>query len=410
VILRPTYRPTGFSINGIVARHAFYNATATLAVQGLAIVVLVADDYGVFALYYLAFAFGTTLCYSVLSEAWFRTTLETKVVDGWPRYCTMLTAIGIATLVPVFIIFLFVGNLRIGASLGGAVALATYRVGARFYAAASNRHRYVGPADLAGAIAMVGAYFVFRLFLAPLETVSVAWFLSALVAALLSERPRYETGYRPSHWIKDHRRSIKILMTDSIFVDLGSVGMPFALSPMLGIASFGVFRSVSSAAVPVRLILNPLRPLIGRRSLASLTELRILFVFFGGATIAGGLTYFGLSAIGSAGWFSKGVIFELAAFALPVGIFVCFNMLGTFYYLVARMHVRGVLLLQYRALQLFGTIAFPFVGLFWNGLTGAIWGFTLNSSIGSLTLVLLVIHERSRGTFRRARPERMIHS
>lgn len=385
--------PASQSSHRVTARHALYNAFTTVAVQGLAILALPPSQYGVFAMYYLALALGTTVCFSVLSEAWSRTTQDQGILESWPRYCTMLTAICLATLIPVVVIAQFVGTWLIATLLGGAVAFSTYRTGARFYSAATGHNRLVGPADVAGGISVICLYFSFHVVLSPFEALSLAWFVSSVVVALMSERPRYESGYRPSHWIRDHWNAIRILMADSVLLDLGGVGVPFLLSPLLGIADFGVYRSVSSTAMPVRLTWNPLRPFISRRPLLSLATARLSILLAGGALFMGAATFIGLFTIHSAGLFSSGVILSLSSFALPVSLFVGFNFVSMFYYLLMRTHARGRRLMLYRVVQLLGAISFPLLGYYLSGLKGAIWGYALNAVFVCLLSAALVIYE-----------------
>jgi hypothetical protein len=381
------------SMNRLRARHALYNSISAVAVQALAILVLNPEDYGVFSLYYLAFAMGNTLCYSALSEAWSRTGRRQGILETWPRYCTMLTAISFAILIPVAIISRFVGSLSIALILGGAVGLSTYRVGARFYSAATGHDRFVGPADLTSGIAMICLYFALHVLLSHLTALSLAWLVSAIVAILQSERPRYEAGYRPLQFIRDHWAAIRILMADSVLSDLGSIGVPLLLSPLLGLAEFGVYRSVSSVALPVRLILNPARPHISHRPLRSFVSSRMFIILIGGAVSLGGAAFVVLSVIHAHGWFSGGVIFKLSSFALPVSVFITFYFVEMFYYLVARNHFHGRRLMFYRLFQLVGDVAWPLLGFFWGDLAGAILGYMTNTVIVCLFSVVLVVHQ-----------------
>jgi hypothetical protein len=374
----------------IIIRHSAYSALSAVAVQGIAVLALSATDYGVFALYYLVFALASSGVFSILSEAWSRTQGLPNVRNGWGEYCTMLVFLSLVIVIPVLVIAQFVGRPWIAATMCAAIAFATYRLGARFYAAATGNNRLVGPADLMSGLVMVGAYFSVALVLPPLEAVSLAWCLSGAVAVVMSMRPQFQRGFRPTHWIREHRNAIQILLADSILLDLGSVGVPLAMAPMLGAAKFGVYRSVSSAAIPVRLILNPLRPFMGRRPPEFFLRGRVFLAAFSAALVMGGTIFLGLTAVRWGSWFSSGVISELSSFAVQTGIFVAFNFLGMFYYLVARTHLRARRLLTYRIVQLAGAVTFPVLGLVLWGLAGAIWGFAANAVFLCIFLILLL--------------------
>ena len=376
-----------------MALHALFNAFSTIAVQGLSILVLSPSDYGTFSLYYLVLGLSSSLCYSALSEAWSRTERLRGVRFSWEQYCTMLVAICLVSLLPVAVITIFVGGTWVSVLLGAAVALSTYRLGARYFSASTGNHRLVGRADITGGIAMLGSYFAFQTFLPNLESVSAAWCISSVLAVLLSKWPRFQKGYLPTHWIRDHLHAIRILLVDSVLLDIGSVGVPLVMAPMLGLANFGVYRSVSSAALPVRLLLNPLRPLIGRRPTKYFTKFRVVAPLFVGGAVLGGTVGVLLYVVGLQGWFAGSVIQDLASFAVPVGLFVALNLIGMFFYLVARSHVQGRSLFLYRVVQLAGAVTLPILGLVWGGLPGAIWGFVMNGLLLCIVAFALVVRE-----------------
>ncbi|GHD41724.1 hypothetical protein D9V29_01745 [Mycetocola manganoxydans] len=377
----------------IAARHAIYNALSTVAIQGIAIVTLSPADYGQFSLFYLVFALASSVIYSVVSEAWARNSRLGRPLAPWRRYCTSLTLVALLTLPVSAAFFVFGIPILLTAAFAGSVAISSFRVGARYYSSANARHRFVGGGDLAGAIAMILGFALFQAFLPALDSVALAWLVSSFCAVLLGERPRFEWSFGLRKWVSAHRASIRSLLADSVMLDAGSIGVPLLLAPLLGVANFGVYRSISSAALPVRLALNPLRPLLARMPLEFFAAARIFWAVLTGAIALGLATYLGLWLITAQGWFSTSVLSDLAAYALPTSIFVGTNLIGMFYYLVSRTHLPGRRLLQYRATQLLGAIVLPIAGYLVGGLTGAIWGFTLISVLLGSVIVSFVMKE-----------------
>jgi hypothetical protein len=308
----------------------------------------------------------------------------------------MLTAISAVTVLPAVVLAQLVGNIWIALELSAAAAFSTYRLGARFHAVATGQHRFVGRPDLAAGLSLIGLYLILHLALASFEALAIAWLVSAILSALLSELPQYERGYRPTQWIRDHKDAIRILLTDSVLLDLGSFGAPLAMSPIFGLANFGTYRGVTSAAMPVRLILNPLRPVLGRRPLPYFVNLKVFLLMSGCALILGASAFGLLETVHVKGWFSGGVLFRLSSFAFPIGCFVALNFIGMFSYLLARAHLGGLRLFLFRIVQLIAALTFPVIGYLWGELTGAIWGLLAAVFVDALFAVILVGWDASR--------------
>lgn len=378
---------------GMSMRQATYSALNNIAVQGVAVLVLVPADYGRFAIAYIVLGLAYSLTYSTVSEAWTRTGAS----EPWPRYCTALGGVVLLGFLFSAAATLVVGSPLQAALAGGAVAMSTYRSGARYYSVAAGHSSRVGPADLLGATTMVGVFLVVsQTEAARLDAVLVAWFLSAAASALASESPRFDFAFGILGWIRAHGRAIRVLLADSSLMDLGVTGVPLLLAPLMGVANFGVYRAVSSAAIPVRLVLSPIRPLIGLRPIRFYARRRVVAGAAGAGLLVGAAIVLILLLIKRFDWFPSGILSELAVQAAPVGLFVASSFMGTLYYLVARSHMTGRSLLIYRGLALVGAVAMPISGFFVGGLSGAIWGFTIDSVAGCFLIVGLICFEARR--------------
>jgi hypothetical protein len=352
---------------------------------------LSATQYGLFSIYFLVFAFASSLVLSIVAEPWVRISNTDRA--PWESYCTALCLVAASTIIPTAFLGMATGSLLSGIALSIAVALATFRIGARYFATVTNSFRFVGPADLASIVAMVGCFFLARPFVSSdLDAVSVAWCASTLAAACLSKPIRL--ALRGRGWYRKHRSSIRPLLTDSLLLDAGVIGVPLVISPILGIAAFGVYRSVSSAALPVRLILTPVRPFMERRPLPFFLSIKVLAAIAAAGALIGVSVYAVLLLIDLQDWFQSSVLSQLAHFALPVGLFVMFNFVGNFYYLVSRTHSYGSTLLLYRFVSLAGAIVLPIAGVLLFGLSGAIWAFALNTIVLALFVVGLLRREQ----------------
>lgn len=375
---------------GITARQSIYSAINTSTVQVIAILSLTPSDYGAFSLYYLAFAIASSVTYSAVAEAWIRSGRDGRELLPWVQYCTTLLAVAGLALILVAVAGVLAGAPALGISFGLAICLTTYRLGARYYSVAVSHFRYVGPADLIGAIVMVIGFWALQEVTAALTALSLAWVGSSLVSVLLSERPRIDLHFGPRHWVRAHRASIGILFLDSALSDIGTIGVPLLLAPLLGPAKFGVYRAVSSAALPVRLMLDPIRPILGGLSVGVFARARTVLVALLGATAIGAAAFLTLAALESAPLLASSVLNALSEYALPVGIFVGGNFLGMLYYLVGRAHFSAKRLLLYRIVETVGAVIFPVVGYVWSDLTGAIWGYVLVSIVNATFAVGLV--------------------
>lgn len=371
------------------------NAGYVLAVQLLALLSLGAADFGSFSLLYLAFALGSSLMLSIVSEAWVRRQVDGRPAAAWGDYARAALEVSVATGALAAILALAVPSLRDVAAVGAsAVTLATFRTGARYYDARVGRAPGVAPGDALGLGVTIGGAVLLLTGALPvsLEAVVVIW-AAGCAASLLATRPFVPVSGGAPRWCRDHRREITTLLRDSLVLDAGSIGTPLLLAPLLGLAGFGVYRAVSNVAAPVRLVLNPLRPIIADRGRPAAIGRRRLFLVATAATVFGMLAAAALLGIGVFR-LEVGALSDLAPYALPTGLFVAANFLGHYSYIVCRAHSSGSVLLRGRILQTVSSVVLPLAGVVFAGLPGAIWGYALCTTASSLYWMMLASGRR----------------
>lgn len=357
-------------------------ASVTISLQGAAILTLPPEGYGLFASFYIVLGIGSAAVYSLVSEPW---VLE-RQKDGWASYSTALASLACAMMVPVGAIAVVAGQVTLGVLVGVAVFASIWRLGARFHAVAEGEMPRVVRADLLGTTAFVVAYIGLLAVLPSLYALAVAWAASAIVMVLFSQRFVFRPRRFPlPRWLRRHWPAARHLAADSALLEAGSAGTLVILAPLLGLAGFGVYRSISSTGLPVRLILNPLRPNIAG---AQLPTLRRPAAAIGVATIGlllGGACWTVLACLGEVPALAGSTIVALSEFKLAAAIFVATAFIETYYYLCIRVKFTGTPLLVYRLIQLVLALALPIAGFVLGGLSGAIWGFV------SMTICVMLL-------------------
>ena len=370
------------------------NACYVLTVQVLALVSLPAAGFGVFSIQYLMFALAGSISLSVICEPWLRSVIHDGETSSWRDYSSMLVylagAAGLATLA----VSLLVPSAR-PVALSGAVAVfaSTYRSGTRYHEVRGQNWNRILASDVSGiatTIAMWGSLSFAGA--GELQAMSSAWAAGAIVTALISPVPRVNRINRIGDWLTKHKKHVRPLLRDSLLMDLGAIGTPFLIAPLLGIANFGVYRAVSNVAAPVRLVLNPLRPTLASISLTRHSSRKVVVGVVATSAIFGLGAYCALILIGTL-QFDLGALTALVPFAAPTGLFVASNFLGHYYYVVARSHSAGPALLVGRLTQTVLSIASPIVGVLVWGLPGAIWGMAIATMFSAIVWNTLAVRD-----------------
>lgn len=373
------------------------NAAGVLSVQILGLLTLAPSDFGLFSVQYLFFALASSICLSVVCEPWLRKDLHDGQSSTWHEYSSILIYLSTLGGVVTLVVSLAVPALQVIAISGSIAVLAsTYRTGARYHEVRSRNWMRVLYSDVAGLVVTIGTWIALSLAGEnSIWSVSVAWAAGSVASAILSASPRILGPRSLSIWFTRHRTHITPLLRDSTLMDLGAIGTPLVLAPMLGIASFGVYRAVSNVAAPVRLLLNPLRPSLAGAPLSMhLSRQRVL----GSACLS---ISTGLAAYVALIWIDTlslalGSLTAVAAYAFPTALFVSANFLGHYYYIIARAHRQGIHLLVGRIVQTCLAILLPVGGVVVLGLSGAIWGYAVATMVSALTWLTLVVNSRLR--------------
>lgn len=365
-------------------------ATITLGIQFAALLTLQSVDYGLFSLGYLLGAFALSLQLSIISEAWSRAE-HSGDADDWTSYSTASVEYAILAGIIVAAVCAMLPGLRESWWIAAVAVIAgTYRASARFYSLRRLEWRFVLAGDVAGAItAMFSVIALLAYFEPGLRLIIIVWSVTMAASAVASKPPSVDPSKSLSKWIRRHWQSIKPLVRDSIIMDAAAIGTPYAIAPILGVSSFGVYRAVSNIAAPVRLLLNPLRPRVSVLGYSALRSRKTLSVVLGASLMAGLGGAGALSVIHVLG-LEVGTLSPLAAYALPTGIFVAFNCLGHAYYIIARFHVAGVRIAAGRVCQTVTAIIFPIFGALFGGLDGAIWAYAMATVCSSIAWMILV--------------------
>lgn len=367
-------------------------AMASALVPVLALLSLDAAEYGVFSLAYLMFAFGWSLELSVICDTWARSVRERALPNGWREVShSLLQLCVLAGALGGVLVFLFFGQTANAIAMGFAILFNLYRLGGRFFTAASANAVRAAVSDALTVLVFVAGW-VAGLVLGHtgLLTFAVAWGASNLVGALVFPPVWGGRPYGIFSWIGSHRKTIKPLLTDSVLMDVGAIAVPTLFAPSLGAANFGIYRGIASVATPVQLILDPLRPVLSHVPARTSSSSKVLAAVLGAATFLSVACYLILVFGVPRSFLSATVLGSVVAFALPASLFVASNLLGHFYYVCSRGQLEARRLYTGRVFQTVLSVLGPTAGLLTNGLGGAIWGFTLASVVSSVFWYLLL--------------------
>lgn len=367
------------------------SAIITLGIQATAMIALAPEQFGYFSLLYLVAALGGSLMLSVVSEAWARSeraqTAETPL-----SYASAAFYVALFIAVIAGGLALAIEPLRPFAAIGAIATFATvWRTGARFRSLHEAEWARVLIPDIAGAlVAAAAGIALVTNYQASLGHAIAGWAFAS-VAAILGTHL-----YMPLHprsirfWCRRHRASIRPLLRDSIIMDASSIGTPYILVPILGVAGFGLYRAVSNVAAPVRLLLNPLRPALSKWPTSQFRRQSVLACVLVLSLMTGACAAATLDWLGDAR-FSLGTLTALAPYAVPVGIFVAANLCGHLYYLLGRTHNTARRLLTGRLVQTALSVLAPFVGALLHGVPGAIWSYVAATVVSATTWTVLAL-------------------
>ena len=375
-----------FARGGAALTGAAYSALVPIS----ALVFLSPAQYGLFSVPYLIYAFGLSLQLSVVTEPWTRRRVGEHVTAPWREFWTALStlafAVGAAAAVVVAVVLGASGPWWLAAL---AVTVALVRNGARYHDIADGLGARMLVADISGVAAFVAVVAALYAATDPFTAVLAGWLASAFAGLVWTGSRLWRFGSNPASWVRTHKRHIKPLLADSLLLDAGSIGTPFLLAPFLGATKFGIYRGIANVSLPVRLILEPLRPSIGGQPPASVFSRRnIVFVATTSMTLTiacfVALTYV-IPVIG----LQASTLGALTAFAVPASVFVLANFVGHYYYIVCRSRGSQRQIITGRLVQAISAIVIPVGGFLAFDLDGAIWGFVAASGASALVWAMI---------------------
>lgn len=351
------------------------SSVGSLGLPIAAMLVLQPEAYGQFSLFYLAGAIANTLQLSLVSEAWIRAGQSDAVDQCWDAYGTatiMVALVGAGVAAGTSLFFPSIQSAAGWAFV--AVFAQSLRLGTRFRAFRHFEWRYVLPTDLLGAIATIAAgIYLLVSHSTGLDTVMVCWAATRVFALVGTKIPKVNVreGIR---WFPTHRREIRVLLSDSVISDLASIGTPYMITPVLGIAELGTYRAVSNIGGPFRSVIAPLRPALSRLPRETLASNGFAAKVIGASTLLG-LAVSGLLVSLSRTDLSLGTLNSLYPYAPAVGLYVLGLVVSNLYSLIARQTASPQVILLTRVVVSVSGIVVPVCGALVWGLSGAVWGF-----------------------------------
>jgi hypothetical protein len=362
---------------------------SSIAPTVAALLLLPVHEFGVFAFLYAVFAFGWSVCLSVVCDTFLRAVGDRIT---WAEFSSVLVGFSSLVAVTALGVSLFIyPDVLSALSASGAIALGVYRLGARFF-----RSLTFGAASVLWAEVCNLLFFLAPLFGAMaigvinLTSHSVAWLIAGIASISISP-PLLSNPFRALlGWCRLRWGTIRMLLSDSLLMDCGAIIGPLLLLPGLGTQGFGIYRGVSSVASPVQLVLEPIRPLLAHMGDARRTGLKLLLGVVGSGLVMSIACFVVLLSLDRFD-LVQGTLEALTAFAVPCSIFVFSNFLGHFYYLLNRAHSPAKRIRAGRFVQTVLVVGCPLLGAALFGLPGAIWGFVGATLVSSTTWVSLML-------------------
>ncbi len=360
------------------------SSVASLVLPLAALLVLVPADYGAFSLLYLVGALGNIFQLSIVSESWIRALHRQSAANSWDAYSNATLAVGVVVGAAGAAAALSMGSTRTAAPwVFLAILLQVYRNGARFRSFHDFKWRYVLTSDALGAAAtLVGAGGLLAATSPGLHSVLVMWALSRLAAVVGTRAPARPSVRQAYMWVRTHRREIRVLVTDSTVHTLSSIGTPFMLAPVLGLAQLGTYRSIDNIGSPVRSLIAPLRPALSRLPPTDLGSVRLPLLVASMGILFGSASYGALHLL-SQRQIDLGTLNSVYPFSAAAAVYMTVMIGDSFYSLVARQVAPAKRMVGVRTAVSTLGIALPISGALIWGLPGAIWGFVLHLGAGN---------------------------
>lgn len=373
----------------LIAYSTVLYGLGTLFLQLLGVFSLDAADYGIFSALYLGFALTSALLQSVLLDAWSIEGLRHRALDEWPTFSNVLLQFASGSLVFGIGLSLLVARTSTVAVLlgSGAIALATYRTGFRFFHARRGEWFLVIVSDSLSLLGTIGGWFMsHHIGLAGYEVVLFAWVFGLTLSLTRTRLPALR-GPGVVGWVRGHRRDVAPLLGDTVLMEGSAVGTPYILAVVMSMSEFGVYRAVSTVSSPIRLLFAAVKPALASGNGSRFWGWRFNAVVGSVSVITGVLVHVALSGLPRL-QISLGVASDLVPYSEAVGVYACGSILLQYYYLLCRS--RGVYraVVAVRPLQTAVGVGCPIGGFAVGGLAGAIWGFSAATVIAGLAWMI----------------------
>ncbi len=368
------------------------NAVAALAPQVVALLLLSPAQFAVFSLLFVALGLVQSAQNSLVVDPWLRRDIHESVLPVMPVVWAAVVLAGVAASIPVALSFVEPTDFWLSAA---GLLLAQTRNSLRLIAVASS---WRAPLT-SDCIFVVGLASV----LAGTSWNGLTWsdlWLGIVLGSALGTAP-WITHVRsaplvPWRWFAERRRDIASLWLESTILDFGVAGPPLAFAKFMAPADFAVVRAATSALLPVRLILLPLRAKIAGQRPAALRSGPYLLWLVALSLVVGAGTMIGLLLVGSWSLAGGGVLPLLRSYALEVALMAALQLVGTTFYLASRVHCRPRRLLVTRLADTAQQIVVLATAFIVGGLSGAVWGYVVLSAV-SVALWWLALGPGRRG-------------
>lgn len=368
------------------------NALATMVPQVVALLVLAPVEYATFSLVFVALGLTLSAQLSLVIDPWLRDGAPSHVLPAGPLLWASVFLAVAGAMVPLVLGFVDLS----GAVLTAAGVLAfQLRNGLRLIQVAGNHWHRATVSDL---LVLLG-FGAGMVLMWDSPTWAVVWVpltlgsLLALLPGLTSLSPRGQSSW---DWFNQRRRAIAGLWAESSALDVGVALPALALAELMAAHQFAVVRAATSALLPVRLVLAPLRSWIALQEPAvALGRRSVLGSLLGGGLI-GACIWGGLATVDRLAIAPGSVLPALTPYAPMIALMATFQFMSNCVYISARASVAPRVLFKARVLDTLIQVVSVLGGFAIAQLDGAVTGYVV-LSVASYALWLMVIRRALAG-------------
>lgn len=235
----------------------------------IAMFFLAPADFGAFSVFLLIQGVSGAIVLSTVAEPWARHAREISITLSSMRdyYAILSLPSSLSGCITALAAYGITGSLSLSLLAALGAAAGTYRVGARFRLLfdGSAKRAFCGDAIGVAIATVFIALLVWQGIDVSLETVVSLWAVALLSSFLATFRPALPTIAIIRAWNTTYKRDIRVLLADTAITDISGAGSQFLMAPVLGLGGFGTYRAAFNLVAPVRLVIAPLRPVIGSK-------------------------------------------------------------------------------------------------------------------------------------------------